>query len=62
MFTKIIFIWYLATGVVRPTDHVDGRQIFTIKQKNFIVEYAYRGEILQWIDSGSFVYNEDLQD
>jgi hypothetical protein len=60
--TKIIFIWYLITGVVRPADNVDGRQTYTIKQKDFTVEYAYRGEILNWIESDKFIYDETLED
>ena len=57
-----IFLWYLITGVITPTEDVDGRQTYTIKQNNYIVEYAYREEILHWIDSGDFVYDETLQD
>jgi hypothetical protein len=48
--------------VITPTEDVDGRQTYTIKQNNYIVEYAYREEILHWIDSGEFVYDETLQD
>lgn len=57
-----IFIWYLMTGVITPTDNVDGRTTYTIKQKDFIVEYAYRGEVLNWIESDKFIYNEDFKD
>jgi hypothetical protein len=60
--TKIIFIWYLMTGVITPTDNVDSRTTYTIKQKDFIVEYAYRGEVLNWIESDKFQYNEDFKD
>jgi hypothetical protein len=59
---QVIFIWYVVTGVITPTDNVDGRATYTIKQKDFIVEYAYRGEVLNWIESDKFIYDETLKD
>ena len=35
--TKIIFIWYVVTGVIIPTEKVNDKQTFTIKQKTFIM-------------------------
>lgn len=60
--TKIIFMWYLITGVITPSDKVDNRPTYMIKQKNFSVDYAYKGEIYNWIESKKFIYNEDLKD
>jgi hypothetical protein len=59
---KLTFIWYLITGVITPTDNVDGRPVYTIKQGDFVIEYAYRGEILNWIESDKFIYDETLED
>ena len=59
---KIMFIWYLVTGVISPAEKVDGRQTYAIKKDTFAVDYAYKGEVLQWLESGKFVYNEDLED
>jgi hypothetical protein len=60
--SSVIFIWYVITGVIVPTDDVDGRKIYTIETDKGVIEYAYKGEILNYIESGSFVYNEDLED
>lgn len=60
--TKIIFIWYVITGVVTPQDDVDGRKTYAIHAKDYAIDYAYRGEVFHWIETGNFVYNEDLED
>lgn len=57
---KIIFTWYLITGVVSPTEEVDGRQTYSIKLETSAIDYAYKEEILEWIETGTFEYNEDL--
>ena len=59
---KLMFVWYLITGVVVPQEEVDGRQTYTIFQDDTCIEYAYKEEVLHWIDSGEFVYDETLQD
>ena len=59
---KLMFVWYLITGVVVPQEEVDGRRTYTIFQDDTCIEYAYKGEVLHWIDSGEFVYDETLQD
>jgi hypothetical protein len=60
--TNIIFIWYVVTGVIRPTGDVDGRTIYTIDNNDILVEYAYRGEILEYLETGTFEHNEDIND
>lgn len=62
MLTKVMFVWYMVTGVIVPQDDVDGRTVYAIKENKFTVDYAYRGEIFGWIETGLFVYNEDLED
>lgn len=57
-----MFVWYMVTGVIVPQDDVDGRTVYAIKENKFTVDYAYRGEIFGWIETGLFVYNEDLED
>jgi len=60
MFSKLIFYIYLWVGIISPEDNVDGRETFTITTDTISVEYAYKEEIIHWIQSGEFVYNEDL--
>jgi hypothetical protein len=70
---EIIFLWYLITGTIVFQKDVDGRDTYRINfdeltvitegDKKFIgytVDYAYKEEILEYIDSGDFEYNEDL--
>jgi|Laugrespbdmm15sd_2_1035082.scaffolds.fasta_scaffold41186_1 hypothetical protein len=58
--TNLIFCWFLIIGTVKPQHDVDGRQTYTIN--SIAVEHAYRGEVLQWIETGSFQYDETLED
>lgn len=60
--TEIVFLCYLILGTVQPTDTVDGRQTYTVCIDDVSIEHAYKGEILNWIDSGKFIYNENLED
>jgi hypothetical protein len=63
MFTKVMFIWYMATGVVVPQSDVDGRDTYAIFfENNTVIDYAYTGEVLNWIRTGEFVYDENLKD
>lgn len=58
--TNLIFWWFLIIGTVNPQQDVDGRQTYTINSIG--VEHAYKGEVLQWIETGSFQYDETLED
>lgn len=59
---KILFVWYLITGVIMPQDNVDGRKTYTIKTNKGIIEHAYKAEVLEYLETGTFEYNEDLKD
>ena len=54
----IIFYWYLLTGTITPMGDVDGRTIY----KYDSIEYAYKEELIAYIDNDVFMYNEDLKD
>jgi hypothetical protein len=69
----IIFMWYLMIGTIVPQKEVDGRMTYRVEfnslteitegNQTFIgtnVDYAYKGEILQWIKTNEFKYNEEL--
>lgn len=56
MVAKLVFTWYLLTGVVVPTDEVDGRTIYSMPKAN--IEYAYEEELIEYIETGTFEYNE----
>lgn len=57
MIAKLVFTWYLLTGVVVPTDNVDGRTIYTMPKAK--IEYAYKEELVEYIETGTFEYNEE---
>ena len=70
MIAKIVFVWYLMTGTI----HSEGmnadrsREQYTIHQADsqypdvtMHVENAYKEEVLNWIETGKFVYDEDMK-
>ena len=59
---SLLFRLYMLLGIVEPQDVVDGRTIYTIHYKSTHIEYAYKGEVIQWIRSHQFEYNEDIVD
>ena len=58
---EIIFLWYLITGTIVYQQEMDGRNQYALFfPDGKVVDYAYKEEILEYIDSGTFEYNEDL--
>jgi hypothetical protein len=59
----IIFIWYLVSGTVVPQDKVDDRQTYALFfEDGKVVDFAYKAEILEYIETGTFEYDEDRED
>lgn len=56
----LTFVLQLHSGFIIKTDDVDGRDIYSIPSRG--IEYAYKAEILQYMESGVFVYDETLED
>jgi hypothetical protein len=57
---KLMFIIKLYSGIIIPTDDVDGRTIYSIPSAG--IEYAYQAEIIQYLETGVFTYDETLDD
>lgn len=57
---NIMFVLQLHTGLIIPDGDVDGRTTYSIPSAN--IEYAYKAEIIQYLETGRFDYNEDLED
>jgi len=57
---NLMFVLQLHTGVIIPTDDVDGRTIYSMPSAN--IEYAYKAEIIQYLETGTFTYDETLED
>lgn len=63
MLTKLIFVLHLWTGTITPQHDVDGRETYAIiMEDGTCIDYAYKAEVYHWIETGSFQYNEDLED
>lgn len=59
---KIKFIWLLLTGTVVPTgEQHEGHKLYHIIQEDGVIENAYKGEILNYIYTGEFEYNEAFE-
>jgi hypothetical protein len=56
----ISFVLYLHSGIILYTGDVDGRAIYSVPDAG--IEYAYKAEIIQYLETGEFDYNEDLED
>lgn len=64
---KIIFTWMLGTGLVQPMgEQNDDRDLYVLfvldhnTTEVFAFEHAYEEEILEYIESGDFEYNEAI--
>jgi hypothetical protein len=55
-----MFTLKLYSGVIIPSDDVDGRTIYSIPSAG--IEYAYKAEIIQYLETGVFTYDETLDD
>jgi hypothetical protein len=59
LIAHLTFVLQLHSGIIIPMDNIDGRPIYSIPSRG--IEYAYKAEILQYMETGVFVYNETLE-
>ena len=58
---EIIFLWYLITGTVVYQQEMDGRNQYALFfPDGKVVDYATKAEIMEYIETNTFEYNEDL--
>jgi hypothetical protein len=57
---NLMFVLQLHSGYIIPTDDVDGRTIYSVPSAG--IEYAYKAEIVQYLETGQFSYDETLDD
>lgn len=57
---QLMFILNLHSGIIIPEEDVDGRIIYSIPSAD--IEYAYKAEIIRYLETGIFAYNEDKED
>lgn len=52
-----------AEVIIPMNEENDGRALYSINPKGgYVIDHAYKGEILNWIQTGKFEYNEDFPD
>ena len=57
----IIFLWYLITGTIVYQQEMDGRNQYALFFPNGkVVDYATKAEFMEYIETNTFEYNEDL--
>lgn len=56
----LTFILNLQSGFIIPTGEVEGRTIYSMPSQD--IEYAYKAELIRYLETGEFNYNEDLED
>ena len=59
--STLIFLWYLITGTVVYQQEMDGRNQYALFfPDGKVVDYATKAEIMEYIETNTFEYNEDL--
>ena len=65
---KLIFSWLLSMGYVVPMEEMnEGKEMYVLYVVNheteevFAYEYAYKDEIISWIENGVFEYEGDKE-
>ena len=57
----LIFLWYLITGTVVYQQEMDGKNQYALFfPDGKVVDYATKAEIMEYIETNTFEYNEDL--
>lgn len=62
MKTLIIFYYMLFIGDIKNIDINEDRTTYTlITKENCVYEYAYKEEIINYIKTGDFIYDDTLE-
>ena len=60
--SKLVFIWFLMNGTITPAGEHEGHKMYTVWFKDGkVIDYAYKGEVINYIETGEFIYDEDLE-
>jgi hypothetical protein len=52
---KCILFFYIIIGKVEHTDN-----LYTVHAESDTYEFACEGEVLKWVETGTFVYDDSL--
>jgi hypothetical protein len=61
---QAMFHILIGCGTIIPSGDVDGRPIYDVYDMNcnLVAEYAYKGEVMEYLNTGTFKHNELLED
>jgi hypothetical protein len=59
--STIIFYLWLLIGTIVPSEKHEGVQMYNIIEDDGVIENAYKGEIINYIETGEFEYNDFLE-
>lgn len=61
--SKVIFIWWLLNGTVTPAGEHEGHKMYTVwfNETNQVIDYAYKAEVINYIKTGVFEYDDFLE-
>lgn len=60
LIAKLMFVLQLHSGAIIASDDVDGRTIYSVPSAK--IEYAYKIEIIRYLETGVFQYDETIDD
>jgi len=60
--SKIVFLWWLLNGTITPAGEHEGHKMYTVWfADGKVADYVYKGEILHYIETKEFEYNEEYE-
>jgi hypothetical protein len=60
--SKLVFVWWLLNGTITPAGTHEDHKLYTVWFKDGkVADYAYKGEVMNYIKTGVFEYNDFLE-
>ncbi len=61
--SKLVFIWWLLNGTITPAGEHEGHKMYTVwfNETNQVIDYAYKAEVMNYIKTGVFEYDDFLE-
>jgi hypothetical protein len=57
---KLLFAIQIQSGIIIPSIEPDGKKIYAIPRD--CIEYAYKEEVIEYLRTGTFTYDDTLDD
>ena len=61
--SKLVFVWWLLNGTITPAGEHEGHKMYTVwfNKTNQVIDYAYKAEVMNYIKTGVFEYDDFLE-